>query len=308
MRSIAYSFLLVFMLSACTPAVPQKTSINTVTPSVRIAATIFPLASFAQHVGGAHVAVSQTIPSGAEPHDYEPTAKHIAAIADADLFIMNGFGIDPWATDIRTERERDGKRTVSAAEVIFGQGGMNGGIADKDVVNDPHLWLSPKNAKKIAEALFAQLIAIDPPHATDYTKSLLGFTLSIAELDEAYRTGLSQCAKNTVIVSHDAYRLLAAEYGFKTVSIAGFSTEEEPSARRLREISDLAREQRIGYILSEAGAGTDRVRALASDLGASLLPLHPVEWLTQEEVASGKTYFSIMRDNLASFRTALECR
>lgn len=309
MRSALATAVLILALSACTRSAPQAA---VPTPAqgntVRVAATLFPLAAFVEHIGGAYVTVMQQVPDGAEAHDYEPSPANIAESTDADLFIMNGGGIDPWATEVRTQRATYGKPTVSVAEVLLGQGGVDGGIADNDVVNDPHLWLSPKNAKRIGEAIFAQLIALDPPHAQAYTKQLLGFSLSLAQLDEAYRAGLAKCAKTTVIVPHDAYRVLAEEYGFKTIPIAGFSPEAEPSTKRLREIIDLARAENIRYVLHEPTPNTQKDTTVAEEIGAKLLPVHPIEWLTHDERANGTTYFSLMRENLSSLRTALECR
>src|ERR1051326_429361 len=64
------------------------------TTKVKVAAAFYPLAHFAQQVGGDNVDVTNVTPAGEEPHDYEPTPKQIADLYDAKLLLANGSGLD----------------------------------------------------------------------------------------------------------------------------------------------------------------------------------------------------------------------
>lgn len=85
---------------------------------LRVAASFYPLANFAAAVGGEYADVTNIVPPGTEPHDFEPTAKNIAAIYSADVFLLNGAGFDPWAKKIIPEAEKNGVAVFTAAGYV----------------------------------------------------------------------------------------------------------------------------------------------------------------------------------------------
>ena len=75
---------------------------------LRVMASFYPMADFAARIGGNLVEVKNMVPAGTEPHDWEPTAKDIRNMEDADVFIYNGAGLEYWAEDVlRTLDNRD---------------------------------------------------------------------------------------------------------------------------------------------------------------------------------------------------------
>lgn len=121
------------------------------------------------------------------------------------------------------------------------------------------------------------------------------------------RTGLSNCALDAVIVSHDAFRYLAGRYDFHTLEIAGLAPSAEPSPARLAELSGIAKEEGIRHVFFETQVSPALSETLAEEIGAETLVLHSLETLTEQERSSGMTYIDLMRKNLDNLRTALEC-
>ncbi len=83
---------------------------------VRVVATIYPLAEFARQVGGGRVEVTQLLPSGAEPHHWEPSPKDMVKLHQAQIVIFNGAGLEPWAGRVLPSLRARGIRVVDAAQ------------------------------------------------------------------------------------------------------------------------------------------------------------------------------------------------
>ncbi len=284
-------------------------------------ATIYPLAFVAEQVGGDFVSVVQITPGGVEPHDYEPSPQQLAQVHSADVFLMNGAGVDAWADKVRDDVAQNGVKTLQMIDGIAVLEGVDehegtdehenldhaDDSLESEVHLDPHVWLSPVNMKKEAERMRDLFLQIDPSHADAYVKNADVIIAKLTALDEKYRVGLAQCALRTAVVSHNAFRYMAERYNFTTLAIAGLSPDEEPSSKRIADLADFAKGENIQYIFFETLVSPKLAETLANEIGATPLVLNPIEGLTSDEKANGATYFTLMADNLTNLRTALQC-
>lgn len=261
---------------------------------VRAVATFYPLAEFARQVGGARVEVRTLVPPGAEPHDFEPTPQDIVAASQADVFLMNG-NVDAWVERILPDLRRDGVSVLRVQDAM------------PEIGNDPHVWVDPVLAGKIVGMIRDTFKAADPADAADFDANASAYLAKLAALDADYRSGLSQCASHQVVTSHDALGYLAREYGLDIVPIAGLSPDDEPSPARMAAIAKLAKEAKAKYIFTEELVSPKLAQAIADEVGAGTLVFNPSEGLTPEELAAGKDYIAISRENLANLRLALSC-
>lgn len=315
-----YSFLLVaavlLMGAGCASnSNPKPTEVNTEKPTV--VATFFPIAEVSRAVVGDLANVIVITPEGTEPHDYEPTPKQIEQILSADVFFMNGEGLDPWSEKLRADL--DGKKVI-ILELTDGIELKEGHTHDEhetetkdehdeasEAGKDPHVWLDPTVMMRAATALRDEMMTIDPNNATRYAQQTQVFLSALESLDQAYKTGLSTCEKNSIIVSHDAFAYLSGRYGFTTHAIAGLSPSAEPSAKQLAELADEARENKTEYIFFESLVSPKLAETLAAEVGAKTLVLTPLEGRNEEEAAANATYISLMEQNLNNLKTALAC-
>ena len=260
---------------------------------ISVVASFYPLYFFASSVGGQYVRVSNITPAGAEPHDYEPSAQDIVAIEKADVLILNGAGLEPWARKLQSNlagRNRPLILTVNKEDA------------------DPHSWLDPVLAKTIVQRIAAAFVEVDPAGQSIYVAHAAALYEQLDQLDLEYRTGLSDCAMRDIVTSHDAFGYVAARYGFNQISIAGISPDEEPSARKLAQIADLVKKKNIKYIFFESLISPRLSQTLATETGAGTLVLDPIEGLSADDMAAGKDYFTQMRMNLQNLKLALQCR
>ena len=274
---------------------------------ISIVATFYPLQDFAESVGGDAVRVRSIVPAGVEPHDYEPTPQDIVSIYQADVFLLNGAGLDSWAEKIRPELARRGVTVVQMSEVVSLLSASTEAEGETQVP-DPHFWLDPIWVEKEIEAIRDTLIMRDPSRAEVYTRNTERYTALLAGLDTAYREGLRQCKFHTIVTSHKAFAYLAQRYGFEIISVSGISPEAEPSSRTLAEIAGAVRRLGLRYIFFETLSSPKVAETLALEVGVETLAFNPIEGLTDEERQAGKNYLSVMYENLGNLRTALRCQ
>lgn len=267
---------------------------NSVPAKLKVVASFYVLSEFARQVGGDNIEVVAIVPSGAEPHEYEPTPKDIAAINSARLFLYQGGGFDRWAERIAKEIRLKGVVVIPIVD----------SFALKD--NNPHIWLDPALVQKEIEIIRDALINIDPQNADLYARNSARYIDLLASLDEKYKNGLADCATKDMVTPHPAFQYLADRYGLSLIAI-GVSPEQEPSLRRVAEIIQSVRSKGIKYIFTEPLSGSKVSEMIARETGTEVLELNPIEGLTETDIAANKNYISLMTDNLQTLKVALAC-
>lgn len=257
---------------------------NTDEPSLRVVASFYPLAEFATQVGGDNAHVVSLTPTGVEPHDFDPSPQDIASVTSADVFIYNGAGLEPWVDRILPDLQAHGVTIVRATDHIALDGA------------DPHVWLDPLLAREQVKTI-ASAMSVSPD----------AYLTKLDVLDAEFTGGLKQCKRRELVTSHNALHYLAKRYGLQTVSISGISPYEEPTPRRLAEIADFVKAHGVTHIFFETLVSPRLSETIAKETGVKTIAFNPLEGLTDEEIAQGKTYISVQRENLAAIRTALGC-
>jgi zinc transport system substrate-binding protein len=286
-RLLLVSSVFAILGAACVQAPNHSNQLNVV-------ASFYPLAYFAEQVGGEYTAVTTITPHGVEPHDFTPTPSDILSSTQADVFIYNGGGLDTWAESLPIEDFQN----PSVIQIKVGSLGSD---------EDPHVWLSPTRMQEYVEQLRNAFSQADPTHAVDYQHNAEQLVGRLQQLDTDYRTGLSTCAIRQAIVAHDAFQYLADDYHIELLPIVGMNPNETPSAQQIAELSDLAREHGIEYIFFEELTSPKLSQVLAAEVGAQAEVLSPVEGLTDAEQTAGADYFILMEQNLRNLQLALRC-
>jgi zinc transport system substrate-binding protein len=280
----------------------QKPAVRSNKP--QIATSFYPLYFFTEQIGGNKVKLINITPSGAEPHDYEPTAQDIAQLENSKLLILNGEGLEAWGDSIKQNLNSKNIIIVTVGEGLANRQVSEGGRE----ITDPHIWLSPPLAKEIVDKITQGFIQIDPVNKEYYQSNADILKTELANLDKEYREGLSNCLEKNIITSHAAFGYLAATYGLNQVPIAGLSPDAEPSSQQLADIVKFVKANHVKYIFFDSLASPKLSNTVASEVGAKTLVLNPIEGLSNEEVSQGKNYFTEMQNNLANLKMALQCR
>ena len=274
------------------------------TKSLQIVTSFYPMYFFTSQMVGNKADVLNITPSGAEPHDYEPTAQDIAHIETSNLLILNGGKLEPWGEKIKSDLQ--GKQVTI---VTAGEGLANQQIEEEgETIQDPHIWLSPPLAKQEIKAILEGLIKVDPQNKDYYTANADTLLQNIDQLDQEYKTGLSSCSQKSFVTSHAAFGYLAKNYGINQIAISGVSPDEEPSSQKLAQIADFAKKNNVKYIFFESLVSPKLSETIANEIGAKTLVLDPIEGISDKDMKAGKNYITIMKDNLTNLRLALACK
>lgn len=280
---------------------------------LRVLTSFYPMYDFACKIGGDCIDVTNMVPSGTEPHDWEPSTNDLKNLEKADVFIYNGADMEPWADDLLVSRS-DKLRVVEASENVelrttdgeHEHAHEHEGADHHHGDFDPHVWLDPENAKIEMEAIRDALCAADPENSTVFQSNYEKYAAELDALDAEFREKLAPLPNRTIVVAHEAFGYLCDAYGLTQVGIEGLSPDSEPDPGRMAEVIDFVREHSISTIFFEELVSPKVAEAIASETGAQAKMLSPLEGLSDEQAAAGADYFSVMHDNLAALMEALK--
>jgi zinc transport system substrate-binding protein len=255
---------------------------------MQVVAGFYPLAFAAQEVAGNRVEVTNLTPAGGEPHDVELSPRDVERIRSADLVLYAGGGFQP-----ALEEAADGAEGATV-EVLDGLD-----LREEDGEADPHVWLDPVRFAQVVERIGAELGGEAPARQ---------LASQLRALDGEYREGLADCDRHELVTAHDAFGYLADRYGLEVIPIAGLAPEVEPTPRDLEEIAELVEDRGVTTVFVEPLLSPEIGETVAREAGVATAVLNPLEGLTEEELARGENYLSVMRANLEALRAGLGCR
>ena len=303
--------------------------------SLTVMASFYPLQYLAEKVGGEHVSVTSLTPDGAEPHDLELSPKMVDSLSSADAVIyLAGFQS---AVDEAIEQQTP--KTVidvsSAAELVEAGTDANHPAEDEDEATDeaqsgeteahdhdheghdqadhdhhhdmsadPHFWLDPVRMAKAATLVGDKLAEADSAHADTYKANAKALAEELTTLGDTLVTKTSTCKVKTFVTAHTAFGYLADRTGLTQVGISGLDPDSSPSPARLAEISQIAKEQGVTTIFTEALIDPKVAQTLADDLGITTAVLDPIESQTD----ASKDYAATMNSNIDALTKALDCQ
>ena len=301
MRCARFGLLLAWCVMVCgsvTIARAQEAS-----PPPRIVVSLAPLAGITRALLPEGAKVETLIPPGASEHGYDIPPSKLSSLANADLVVYVGLGLEPQVEKYVKDHSRPGRRDVGFAAAV----GIKADEHDHDEHEDhdhhhhgadPHLWLDPILVKQFAPLLAAEISALG--REGPRTAELVGarrdaFVKRVDELDAAYRAMVQAAPRKTMIVGHDAYGHLAGRYGLTTIAIAGLAASE-PTPSAIAAVSAAAREKGVTTIFVEPQLSRGVASRIASACNLQVRVLDPLgdgDWL------------GLMRKNLAEIGEAL---
>lgn len=257
-----------------------------------VVAGFYPLAWAAQRIAGEDVHVVNLTPAGAEPHDLELSPRDVEEVHDAALVVYLGSGFQPALEDAvenRPGRSLDlleGQRLMAATD-------------EKQGAEDPHVWLDPSRFARMVTPIGVAL---------HREKAAARLAAELRALDAQMGAGLQNCRRRQIITSHAAFGYLANRYGLRQIPLTGLAPEAEPSPRDVEALVDEVRRTGATTVFFETLVSPRLAETVAREAGTTTAVLDPLEGLTEDEIAAGEDYLSVMRRNTATLREALGCR
>ena len=314
------SIVLIGLLAAgCGNAAKPVAETKNAPQKVAVGASLYTLAEFARQVGGDRVTVTQLIPDGVEPHEWEPTPKDLAKLQSQKVFLYNGKGLEPWIDSA--------KKAVAEKKVVFvlTSEGIPSLIAaaepehehkgadtkhehEAGTAEDPHVWLDPVLAKQQVMAIKEALIQADPDGKAYYEERAAAYGKQLEQLDADYRTMVEKAPRKEFVTTHAAFGYLAKRYSLQQLAIMGVSPHAEPTPADLAQLVNEVNEHQIKTIFFETLISPKLSETIAQQTGAKTLVLNPIEGLTPDDVQRNDNYITLMRRNLENLSIALQVK
>ena len=300
-RVLITSFTCLSAIAYNTAATPQTNS------SSKIVTTFLPIHLFTKAVVGDTAEVDILISPGAEVHDYQATPGDARLLAQADILVENGLGMEEFLSGLVANAGNSQLQQIDASEGIeaikeeHDDHGHDHGHGHSHEEGNPHVWLDPVLAQQQVANIRDGLIAIDPNNANSYRTNANAYIQQLQQLDSEFRQRLAPVRGCNFITFHDAFPYLAQRYGLRQEAIVEIP-EDSITPQDIRRVQRIASLYQVKALFTEPGIEDRRIEQISSDLNIPLEEIDPLE--------SGQTnpqyYFQAMRRNLAALLRACQ--
>ncbi|MEY3389338.1 MAG: zinc transporter ZnuA [Actinomycetota bacterium] len=273
MKRLVVGALACGLLVSCAPTEEAK-------PEASIVVTYSILGALVSEIVGDAALVTTVIPDGQDPHDFEPSAKDIELLNDANLIVSNGLDFEEGLSEaIQAAEDRGVPHFVVSDHVTTRTGDDHSHESDgsdhsedEGSAVDPHLWLSPHTMSEMIGDLGD---ALERALGLDVSAAAASMSASLDALDEEISTRIKGLDSCTLVTGHDELGYFADRYGCTVVGavIPSFSTTAEASAGELAELKVLVRQYDVGAIFTGIGTSADVVDVLSDELGVPAIEL-----------------------------------
>ncbi len=259
---------------------------------VNVVTSFYPMYVAAKNVIGDCGGVSLTNLSEPQTgclHDYQLTTEDMRLLSTADVFIINGGGIEDFLSQV-AEQYPD-LTVINACENVE----LDGGNA--------HAWMSMEKYRTQVETICEGLCAADPSNAESYRENADIYIGKIQALEDEYADLAEELYGQPVIIFHEAYEYLADDLGLTVVAEMDLDEERQVSAGELADILSTVETENVPVIFAEELYGKDMGERMESEADVAVVYL---DTLTRGDYDDADSYLEGMRKNLELIREAYE--
>ncbi len=272
-------------------------------PQAQVAATTLPVYEFTLRLcTGTGISVTRLVTENVSClHDYSLSVRQVRAIENAELLVLSGAGLEGFMADVLAGA---GTVTDSSAGIPLLVPGdshhhehSHSHEHEHDHDHDPHIWLSPENAKRMAQNICVGLTARYPQHEDTFEANLQSLS---AELDTLLRYGRQELAFlscRELITFHDGFAYFAEAFDLTILKAIEEESGSEASAAELRELIGLVREHSLPAVFTERSGSVRASEVICAETG--------IESRALDMAMAGSSYFDAMYYNIQTIKEAL---
>ncbi len=283
---VLFLILAVFCLGGCAPKQAEAP----------IAATTMPVYCFTSRLcQGTPLEVTRLVTENVSClHDYALQVSQMRSIEKAELVVINGAGLEEFLEDAISGKEV----LEAAADMAFLEGGHDHDHSGHVHQEDPHIWLSPENAKIMAHNICHGLSEKYPQYADIFQTNLAALEDDLDALQSYGEAALADLRCRELITFHDGFSYLAESFGLTILEAVEEEAGSEASAKDLIHLIGLVREHDLPAIFVEANGSTSAAQIISAETG--------VKVYTLDMAMAGDDYFEIMYRNIDTLKEALQ--
>jgi zinc/manganese transport system substrate-binding protein/manganese/iron transport system substrate-binding protein len=251
-------------------------------------------------------------------HSFDPSAKQLLALSQADAVVINGADLEPWISDALAAANFSGEIIDASTGIEL----LAAGEAEEDHAahadeeehahgeGDPHIWTSPLNAQVMVKNIASGLEAVNPADATLMEENAVAYSEQLGILNEWIVENFDQVpvAQRLLVTNHDAFTYFVSEYGITFVGsiIPSFDDNAEPSAAELDSLIALIKESGATAVFSESSISPKLATTIANEAGVQVYSGEDALYSDSLGVAGsdGETYITATIHNVTMLMTA----
>lgn len=260
-----------------------------------------------------HISVKFLVGAGKDAHGFDPSAKDIVDIENADLFVYIGGEIEPWAQKIVVSSGIKSYNSFCIADYVDKQLEVNTYCVEQheheeDAFNY-HIWTSPDNAKRMLNVLKDKISSLDMENDSIYGSNLLKYCKEIDDVDSMIKDVIKNKKRNILVFGDKMpMQYFITYYGLDAkAAFNGCSSESEPSSKTITYLTDLVKSNNIPVVLyTELNDGSiASIIANEAGGGTKTLKLQTLHNISLEDFKNGETWVSLMKRNVEVLKEAL---
>lgn len=267
-------------------------------PAAQVVATTRPVYDFTSVLcDGTGIAVGQLVTENVSClHDYTLQVSQMRMIESAEVVVVSGAGLEDFLEDA----------LVSAKQVIDSSEGCH--IHDghdhshehhgHSHEQDPHIWLSPENAKLMCENICRELSLVYPQYANIFAGNLANLSAQLDALQAYGEKQLSGLSCQELITFHDGFGYFAESFGLTILEAIEEESGSEASAKELKHLIALVSEHDLPAVFTEVNGSASAANVVSAETGAKVYCL--------SMAMSEGNYFDAMRGNIDTIKEAME--
>ncbi|MCL7749641.1 metal ABC transporter substrate-binding protein [Halalkalibacter alkaliphilus] len=279
------------VLAACGGAEEQENDKLQVVTSFSI------LGDLAEQVAGDRANVEYLVPIGEEPHEYEAVPSDFRKVSDADVFYVNGFGLEEWL-------ERLVQNTGDVSIVSVSDGVTPLPIAGEEG-EDPHAWLDVTNVITYVENIRDDLIERDPEGTEEYQANAEAYIQELEELHAWIQAEVERIDERVIAVSENAFQYFGEQYGFETYGIWELNSHEEGTPGQIAALVDIVKDRNLPAVFVETTVDSRYMETVARDAGVDIAGEVYTDAVGLEG-SGAETYIKMMEHNVNTFVSGLK--
>ncbi len=268
---------------------------------------------------GKDASIELLLKTKVDMHNYKPSAEDILKIKNCDLFIDIGGESDEWAKDVISSAENKKLSVLSLIDLVEAKTeetleGMEKeehthgeDEEEHEHEKDEHVWTSLKNAEKIVRAIADKLCSLDKINAEKYQKNAKAYIEKLSTLEKQYAEVVKNAKRSTLVFADRfPFRYLADDYSLECfAAFSGCSAETQASFETIAFLSEKVKEKELPYVLVIDGSDGSVAETVAAQSGAKIRTLDSCQSVSEDEIKNGKSYLSIMSNNLEVLKEVL---
>jgi|SRR5690625_738276 len=286
LKYIIPALLVIFIFAACsggdktnsTNDSNKSTGTNDTTNTnevLNVVTSFTLLEDIVKEIGGEKVKIHNLVPTGTDPHEYEPLPEDNIAATDADILFYNGLHLEGdddsgWFSKLMDSANQDWDRAFELSKGVEPMY-FNSDDGEYDEVN-PHAFLDPVVGVIMAENARDALMEIDPDNASFYEENSEDYINALKEMDEQYAKKINDIPEENriFITSERAYQYMADRYGLKEGFIWAIDTEENGSPDQITSLIKFIEENNPPVLFVETNVDKRPMETVSNETGIEI--------------------------------------